>query len=488
MRSLLFALAAAPLFAGSNPACSSLSNGFSLTGQGGSGTYVAGSPTSTFRTDISAMPVDPRSTTWMSYIPTQGTARAVMSYDIDYTVKHVGYYWPGQNVHYIDGSKQRRVVIRDNPAPREAYGGDPGTFPFPQSARIQNWYGVTVTPGGSMYMSRPFGFLLGAFNGPSDQHIIAVDTDSCVEYEAYGCYDDGSNVSCAAYEAFYMPAGDRQVPYGTTGGFGVSGVPVMSYLLRAKEWASGAINHALGMSVQWGNNVAMTGAAVHAQCCGNWDRNKVPFGARVRLKASHDSSTWDPNNVCAPLVKTLKTYGSFIADGGANGQIFAENTFQWVPGMDSLSECEFRAFAAGFMFDQTNFEVVQTGPIYCYSSPTSCPDGGMPTGPTAAVTSFAAGALDSSGRSRLTWSVTGVVDADGKPVPMRNVSIGVNPFAPCTRDGSTGNKCKLGPGWLPTKPVLDGQEYVSLASQHGYVWHLSVRNQFGWGDADATVP
>jgi hypothetical protein len=466
-------------------ACSGIDTGSSLYGPSGTGIswhgFVAGSPTSTFRRDISGDPVDSRSATWLNTMSSWSHSAvappdSVFVTDVDFG----GDPWGGYNLHYVHGDTQRRIVVRDNPSPREGYGGDPGTFPVPNKPRIQSWYGP---------FSRPWdGVRLDTYAGnETDQHLFVVDVDNCISYELYKCYDDGSNLSCGAYLAYYLTGGDVQVPYDTTGA-GVSGMPFLLGLVRHEEITSGQINHALGITVLPNlTTEAYTGAATHAQCrgCGSgesWDPTHIPFGAMLRLKPGYDSSSWDPTGACSVYMTAMKKYGLRVFDGGASGDLLGETQYQWTTGCNRIY------MLSNMVINPTNFDVIQTGEIHCVFSASGCPDGNRPEGSAPTIASFTASAptMILGQPVTLSWNVTGVVDVDGNAVPLRNIAYNYAPRSGHPEDPPAQSGYKLGPGWI--NAALHGEAVLVTPRNKGvYTYQLMVRNRFGPTKAIVTV-
>jgi hypothetical protein len=111
---LLFLFSAGSIYGG---ACSSIQTGANIYGPSGNGIswggFVAGSPTSTWRQNITNAPVDPNSAAWMA---TLGAARQNLFLNSPIWLSdQQGEPWLGGNIHYVHGNTQRRVVVRSNP-------------------------------------------------------------------------------------------------------------------------------------------------------------------------------------------------------------------------------------------------------------------------------------------------------------------------------------------------------------------------------------
>jgi hypothetical protein len=468
----LFIASALSLYGG---ACSGIQTGSSLYGPTGNGIswggFVAGSATSTFRRDISNAPVDPNSATWLNS-PYLGNHRSIYPGNGVQLTDLWGSGWEGMSIHYVHGNTQRRMVVRDNPASsgRESYPGDsdPGTFPIPNKPRIQLWYGPSSRPWDGPFLDRYMD--PHTQNGPGDQHLFVVDVDNCIDYEAWNCFDDGSNISCGTYSAYYLPGGDLQRPYNLTGGGAVSGLPMVFGFLRYDEFASGSINHALsGTALAGTTTVAFTGAASHAQCCGGWISTNMPFGSKLRLKPGYTASNLGLPPSCAPIITALQKYGVIISDGGLSVDLYPTTGYNWP------TDCPPAMRNSGALpLTPAYFDVISSGTgIYCLAGTSGCPNT-LPAGNPPVISSFTAtpSTISVGQSTTLHWSVSGVVDGDGNPIPLRNISYGPNH--------------KFGPGWVDG-PAHGESLLMTPPSAGTYVYQLMVQNRFGRTTANITV-
>ena len=94
---------------------------------------------------------------------------------------------------------------------------------------------------------------------------------------------------------------------------------IFAGLLRYDEAASGAINHALSytMSPTEGddNGGYFVLPAAHA-ASSHTNANLLPMGARIRLRASIDISSFSPTNQV--ILTAMKQYGMILAENGSN--------------------------------------------------------------------------------------------------------------------------------------------------------------------------
>ena len=344
---------------------------------------------------------------------------------------------------------------------------DPGTFPAPPAMRIQSWYSPH---------SRPWGVFLETNIPDTDQKVLIVDVDNCIGYDLYKCYDDGSSLSCGAFSAFWLPGGDLQRPYNITGGASVSGMPKAPGLLRYDEFSAGVIPHALDITALMGNSTpAFTGPASYGQY-GAWTSNQIPFGSKLRLKATFDLTSHPAS--CGPLFDQMQTYGLIVVDGGYTGEMYEETGYNWP------FDCAYDLYA-NFRINVANFDVVQQPVdthIYCANGTAGCPDT-LPTGSAPTIASFTAtpSTITLGNSTTLHWAVSGAVDIDGNDTHIRNISYGASHAADCSAQ-----PCSLGPGWIDGPAHGESIAMTPQASGR-YVYQLMVQNRFGRTKANVTV-
>ena len=153
-----------------------------------------------------------------------------------------------------------------------------------------------------------------------DRHIAAVETDSCVLQEMYNFYPVGANTYnpcplCNSQSGVRYSSSAYALPAGATD---AAGLPLLPLSFHRDEILANSIQHALRVTVP-AASVSATNIWP-AKAYAGYNRNDVlPFGARVRLKASYASSS--PNPYTQTLLRQLKQYGLLIADIGYAWQI-----------------------------------------------------------------------------------------------------------------------------------------------------------------------
>lgn len=157
-----------------------------------------------------------------------------------------------------------------------------------------------------------------------DTHILGVSSNTCNLYETYKYYAVGANVDCLTCNAqsgvkvdamsYALPGpGDRDTGYGSSDAAGLYIAPLS---LRYSELnGPGEINHALRFTLANGYNYSgmIWPARAYTDQCSNFT-TCFPYGSRLRLKASFDETPFSAQG--KKIIRALKRYGMFMADGG----------------------------------------------------------------------------------------------------------------------------------------------------------------------------
>jgi hypothetical protein len=182
---------------------------------------------------------------------------------------------------------------------------DPGPYPFPPDAPVE---------------------------AGSDGHVLVVDRDNCVLYEAGNCtYDSGSN-SWSAYSGavFDLKTGTplRQDSWTSAD---ASGGPILVGLARYEEVTAGLVSHALRFTAST-TQTTFIHPATH-QAGGTSSTSAPPMGLRLRLKASMCPGLLSGAGTDHPeakvIVQALCTYGMILADNGSDFYISGSTDTRW---------------------------------------------------------------------------------------------------------------------------------------------------------------
>src|SRR5262249_38396224 len=169
-------------------------------------------------------------------------------------------------------------------------------------------------------------------NGPvaglshrGDSHLIVWDEDNNVAYEFYNASPPSENADGqwhAAQESVWDMKTNSFRTLGWTSA-DAAGLAILPGLVRPDEalptsqGGQGVIDHAIRITLQ--NNIILNQflyPASHIANSGNNAAVQPPMGARLRLKASVDISTLDPESKV--IAQAMQTYGVSVADNGSN--------------------------------------------------------------------------------------------------------------------------------------------------------------------------
>jgi hypothetical protein len=240
---------------------------------------------------ISRAPLAPNSAAMIAYINANGGDHlhpdfgSPRSYGIPYAVV---------------GAGARKLPIRYT-----AYGSesDKGPFPVPKGAPVE-----------------------GGNASDGDRHVLVVDKRRCVLYELYRAFFKGGrnahwNADSGAEWDLRSDAGRRD-DYTSAD---AAGLPIFPGLVRRDEAASGAIDHAIRVTVESTRN-----AWVHpgSHCAGDSTNPNAPaMGTRLRLKAGYGLGSFSGD---AKVIATaLKHYGMIVADNGSNWYFSGSSDRTW---------------------------------------------------------------------------------------------------------------------------------------------------------------
>lgn len=168
---------------------------------------------------------------------------------------------------------------------------------------------------------KPYPWQTGFYIEPlSDEHAMIVQTTSCHLYESYGTQFAYQTLS--AYSGANWALNQRFVPLppGTSSAM-ASGLPLFAGMVRWEDYESGAIDHALNWDGVAGSfaqyNFVRPAADTDELPFEGTSSYALPYGARLRLKASFSTAGWGPQ--ATMVANAMKTYGVYLADTGSSG-------------------------------------------------------------------------------------------------------------------------------------------------------------------------
>jgi hypothetical protein len=177
---------------------------------------------------------------------------------------------------------------------------DPGPYPIPANAHIEG-------------------------NGQGDSHVIVVDKENKLLYELYNAnYTNGQwQASCGA---IFDLASNKLRTEGWTSA-DAAGLPIFPGLVRYEEVLKGTIDHAIRFTLQSANVKPAYVAPARHSVNSKGGQYSLPFGAKIRLKASFDISSYSATNKV--ILTAMKKYGLILADIGSNMYITGAPDDRW---------------------------------------------------------------------------------------------------------------------------------------------------------------
>jgi hypothetical protein len=216
------------------------------------------------------------------------------------------------------------ILVPGNQAKVEArilrYSGesDPGPYPIPENAPIENW----PLDGRSLTDSQT-----AKENG--DRHMIVVDPVNRMLYEFYQGHKTQSGWECACAAIFDLKS-NRLRPDGWTS-TDAAGLPIFPAIIRFDEVERGMVEHAMRFTVRNSRRAYVYPATHFASS--KTDPNLPRMGERFRLRADFDISGYSPH--AQAILKGLKKYGMFMADNGGDWRLSVAPDSR-IKGLDEL--------------------------------------------------------------------------------------------------------------------------------------------------------
>ena len=255
-------------------------------------------PDNIWNTDISTLPVHARSVTWVSAI---GATKNL----------YMGFYPRTYGMQYaITNATTPKVSLTFGQDPAHS---DPGPYPFGPTTPLEV--------------------------GTIDAHAFMIDTSTCTLYELYNASWNGGSPTADAGMVF--PLNSNALHPDGWPSTDDAGLPIFPGITRLDEVQAGSIRHALRFEADTRHIDGTLGAhlwpARHdPDYTGVFDPNLPPMGARFRLKASFNISTFSPH--AQVILRALQHYGMFLADIGMDWELIGTADPNWDPNL--LSELQ----------------------------------------------------------------------------------------------------------------------------------------------------
>lgn len=164
-------------------------------------------------------------------------------------------------------------------------------------------------------------------NGPTsdgDRHVVVFDRARCRSYELFDAHLQSSGRWHAGSGAVFDLRSTALRPDGWTSA-DAAGLPILPLLVRYDEVASGAVRHALRITVPRSDRSHVWPARHDAGAAD--DPDLPPMGLRLRLKQSVDTSGLPPQ--AKVVAEALKRYGAVVADNGSAWFVSGDQDERW---------------------------------------------------------------------------------------------------------------------------------------------------------------
>jgi hypothetical protein len=289
-------------------------------------------PDNWWNLDISTAPVDPASASYITFIgPTRGmhpdfggevSAGSVEIYGFPYAVVDSTVTLRAVQFQYADESDGvNHTTNLSFPF-----------YPIPDESIAQAHWIEGGAPGNIDQRS------IG------DRHLLIVDRDRRYLYELFNVFYDGAQWHAGSGAFFDLNSNARR-PDGWTSA-DAAGLAILPGLVRYDEaFGPGEIQHAFRVTVRATNGYVFPASHRAGSTLG-----ALPMGARLRLKASRNLSSFTPE--LQKIFRAMQRYGLIVADNGSD--LFVSGTFDTRWNNDVLNPA-FRALTA------SDFEVIRLG-------------------------------------------------------------------------------------------------------------------------------
>ena len=204
----------------------------------------------------------------------------------------------------------------------EADESDPGPYPTPLDAPVE---------------------------GGGDRHVLTLRQGDCKLFELYAAERQGSGWHAYSGAVWDLRSNALR-PEGWTSA-DAAGLPMLPGLARRDEADSGAIHHALRITVPTTQKAYIHPATHWASS--NTNPDEPPMGLRLRLKASYDISGL--RGQARVVAQALKTYGALVADNSGSARVYISGATD--PGWNDEDLNGLKTIPASAL------EAVQTNPV-----------------------------------------------------------------------------------------------------------------------------
>jgi hypothetical protein len=289
-------------------------------------------PDNWWNLDISSAPVDPGSTAFLNFVGATKGLHPDFGGDVSTGSAQV-YGFP---YAVVDGSLTKLAVQfqygDESDGVNHTTGASIPFYPIPPEAITQAHWIESGEPGNVDLRSS------------SDRHLLIVDRDNRYLYELYNVFYDGTTWQAGSGAFFDMKTNNRR-PDGWTSA-DAAGLAILPGLVRYDDvFGTADILHAFRVTVRSTNGYVYPASHLAGSTTG-----ALPMGARLRLKASKDISSFTPE--VQRIFRAMKRFGLIVADNGSDMYISGTYDTRWDNGVLNP------AFSA---IKASDFEVVTLG-------------------------------------------------------------------------------------------------------------------------------
>lgn len=283
------------------------------------------------------------------------------------------------------------------------YNGAPIGIPYVTVPGTQTKYPVSFTyadeSDAGPYATPLNAPIEGGSSSTGDRHALAIDTTNCILYELYSAYPQTASWTAGSGAIFNLLSNALR-PSGWTSA-DAAGLPVFPGLLRYDEVLAGEIRHAIRFTVPQTQHAFVWPARHYASSLTG--TQYPPMGARFRLRASFDISTFSAANQV--ILRALKKYGMMLADNGSAWYLSGAPDDRWdnndLHNLGLLKGSDFEAVdVASLMIDPNSGQAKQSTTVSVAVTPSSA------TVPVNGTQQFSA-AVSNAPSNLVNWIVNG---------------------------------------------------------------------------------